>query len=114
MERWARNHWQNTKQECENARYCPRHDNASLHWLIVLRPRGGGGAPWAVVSAEEEKGLHSFCSGFFKPAIVKASSLLAPVFLPRLVDAPLMLGLAVISPGTPRGCVGAVYVQCLT
>lgn len=42
------------------------------------------------VLAEEEKGPHSVCRGFFKPAIVIASSLPVPMFsfLSGLIDTP--------------------------
>lgn len=57
------------------------------------------------VSAEEEKGLHSACWGFFRPAIVIASPLSSPMFsfLSGLIDAPLLQRRSVMSLSTLWG-----------
>lgn len=79
---------QNTKQEYKNAAYClcvrQLAHNASLH-LACFHCAWDFLGP---VSAEEQKGLHSACQGFFRPAIVVASRLSVAVFsfLSRMID----------------------------
>lgn len=58
-----------------------------------------------VSAEEEEKGLLSACGGFFKPAIVIASSLPIPMFsfLSRLIDTPLLQRHSIMSFSTLCG-----------
>lgn len=56
-----------------------------LHWLVSIVP----GISWAVSQLKKRKVFIQPAGGFFKPAIVIASSLSMFSFLPALIDTPL-------------------------